>query len=67
MYKFMSNYRQIIHVRNIDVCEAFRNAASNMFFKNSIIQLKDDYPDVDFNCPLKVIETLLIDYLIGML
>ena len=51
----------------IDVCEAFRNAASNMFFKKSIIQLKADYPEIDFNCPLKVSETKFIDYLIRKL
>lgn len=54
MYRYLSNYRQIIHLENIDVCETFLNAAKNVFFKNSIIALKKDYPEVDFNCPMKV-------------
>ena len=53
-YKFMTNYRSIIHLKKVDVCHFMKNANGNVFFSKPILALKTAFPNTIFKCPFKV-------------
>ena len=58
LYKFMNNYRQIIHLSKIDACKLMHDSNANMFLRKPISQLKAAFPKTVFKCPFNV-KTLL--------
>ena len=50
----MSNYRQIIHVAKIDLCNLLKDTNANLFIRQPISQLIAAYPNIDFKCPITV-------------
>ena len=54
MYKFMSNYRQIVHLSKINVCKLMQDSNANIFFKQPLLQIRSDFPNADLKCPIKV-------------
>ena len=57
-YKFMTNYRSIIHLPKVDICYLMKNAGDNLFLSKPLLVLKAAYPNAEFKCPFKV-ETLI--------
>ena len=53
-YKFMTNYRSIIHLKKVDICDFMKNAAGNVFLSKPILNMKAAFPNVIFGCPFKV-------------
>ena len=63
-YKLMTNYRTIIHVKKIDICNLLKNVVGNVFFSKPILALRTAFPNAEFNCPFKVqiLKYLLVSY-----
>lgn len=53
-YKFLNNYRQIVDIKNVDLCQFLDNANSNMFLRDPLLTMKVAFPNVEFKCPWKV-------------
>ena len=53
-YKFMTNYRSIIHLPKVDICYLMKNAAGNLFLSKPLLTLKATFPNAIFECPFKV-------------
>ena len=63
-YKLMTNYRTIIHVTKIDICNLMKNANLNLFLTKPFLSLKAAFPNAIFKCPFKVqtLKYLLVSY-----
>ena len=70
LYKFMTNYRSIIHLKKVDVCSFMKNSNDNVFFSKPILNLKAAFPKTIFECPFKV-QTLkyflFVEYLVELI
>ena len=54
LYKFINNYRSIIHLPKVDICDFMKNADENLFLSKPLLALKAAFPNVEFKCPFKV-------------
>lgn len=53
-FKMLNNFRQIIHVKNIDLCKFFINAKSYFFLNVQFFKMKAAFPNIVFKCPFRV-------------
>ena len=53
-YKFLNNYRQIIHLKDVNLCTFLNDAESNMFLRDPLLLMKAEFPNIKFKCPWSV-------------
>ena len=65
----MNNYRSIVHLSKIDICDFMKNAEDNLFLSKPLLALKTAFPNAEFKCPFKVqtlINLLFVRYLVEL-
>ena len=69
-YKFITNYRSILHLPKVDICNLMKNAEGNLFLSKPLLAFKAAFPNAEFNCPFKVktlINLIFAEYLVELI
>lgn len=54
LYKFLTNYRQILHVSDIKLCTLLTNSETYLFLAEAMAKFKSIYSEDELKCPFQV-------------